>query len=281
MKRTLVIYESKYDYMEEMAKNTAMILGPSKYCRVQEFEEKYKEFDCFVIGCSMHDERSDEKIYKFVNNNKEWLTTKSVALFCTCINEKNGEKFLASLNKILGKCVLYSKALPNKLSIKDTVKFGLEVKHKRDHVKTVPHEEMRKYVEGFIKQHNTCDLATSGNKNIRSTPIEYTLKNHDLYFISEGGEKFANILVNPNVSISIYDNYDNMSKLAGMQILGNAVIIPNDSDEYNDFMKFRGLDVNKLPIFMNLIKVEIKGIEFLWSGFKNMGYDAKQYYSVV
>ncbi len=48
----------------------------------------------------------------------------------------------------------------------------------------------------------------------------FTKKDGFIYFISEGGEKFANILMNPNVSMAIYENYDRMDNLAGMQLWG-------------------------------------------------------------
>ena len=59
-------------------------------------------------------------------------------------------------------------------------------------------------IEKFIKSHNTCALATGYDDKIRCTPIEYLYLTGMFYIISEGGEKFANIMLNKNVSLSIF-----------------------------------------------------------------------------
>jgi hypothetical protein len=97
--------------------------------------------------------------------------------------------------------------------------------------------------------------------------------------LSEGGEKFANIILNTNVSIGICDPYKSMSDLAGMQISGTAEVIEMVSEEYKFILGKRKLDYEKilsLPMALNLLKIEIRKVEFLWSGFSKLGYDVKQ-----
>lgn len=61
--------------------------------------------------------------------------------------------------------------------------------------------------------------------------------------------------------------------------MGDAEIIDIGSDEYISVLTQRNLKYEKisaLPVALNLIKINIKKIEFLWSEFAKLGYDAKQ-----
>ena len=100
-----------------------------------------------------------------------------------------------------------------------------------------------------------------------------------MYFLSEGGEKFANILLNPNVSAAVFNEFKGMNQLRGMQIKGTAELIETGSDEYREFLLLRNLkyeNVMKLPSTLHLIRVRISKIEFLWSAFREMGANVKQ-----
>lgn len=97
--------------------------------------------------------------------------------------------------------------------------------------------------------------------------------------ISEGGQKFANILQNPNVSVAIFNEFQGMNQLRGMQIKGMAEIIETGSTQYLEFLTMKNLDyenVRKLPVALHLIRIKIEKIEFLWSGFRKMAVDVKQ-----
>jgi hypothetical protein len=99
------------------------------------------------------------------------------------------------------------------------------------------------------------------------------------YILSEGGEKFANILRNPKVSLCIYNEYQGMNELGGIQITGSAELVGTGTGEYTSVLNKKGLDldkINKLPISLNMIKITISKMEFLWSEFAKMGYDVKQ-----
>ena len=72
-----------------------------------------------------------------------------------------------------------------------------------------------------------------------------------MYFITEGGEKFANILLNNMVSISVYENYESMMKLAGMQITGRASIVDCNSQEYMDILGIKGINSEHIKALMS------------------------------
>ena len=162
----------------------------------------------------------------------------------------------------------------------EVINFSLKLKTlKEKYLDTVDKEELVKAVDEFLNSHNTCTLATCHGDKVRSTPIEYNYFNQHLYLLSEGGVKFSNLLVNDNVSVSIYDAFTGMNRLAGMQITGKATIVDHESAEYGNVLELKGLYIDAikaLPVEMNMIKIDIDAIEFLNSNFTKQGSDAKQ-----
>lgn len=312
MQRTIILYESRYGTTEVIAKNLSLILGPSKYCRIEDFKKSDKDFEFFVIGSPVYNEKVQLKILKFLEDNIEWIKDKRVAVFCTCISMKKEYEYINQLLGILGNSVVCFRALGgiiqlDKLNLEDyraielfcnkvnmpfididmydinkVIEFGIEIKNIRDDfIKRVPKTQLLKGVEEFLNAHNTCTLCTSSSIGVRGTPIGYSYKDGHIYIITEGGEKFANIILNNRVSITIYDNYQGMMKLSGMQIAGEASIVCNNTDEYKKILYLTGIDPDTIKSFsvnMNIIKIKMRKVEFLYSKFKNMGYDIKQTY---
>ena len=309
MQKTLIIYESKYGTTEKIAKYLSLVLGPAKYCKTSEFKDEFKDFDLILLGSPIYSGKIVPKIIDFIEKNINWLKTKKIALFCTCISTKDGNENLTKLEKILGK-VITKRALGgilkhNKLdeedsqalkefsekigftfddtdnfNLEDIINYGLELKSlKDDLIPLMPSLQLKNLIEEFLDSHNTCTLSTSYKERVRSTPIEYTYNNGYIYLISEGGEKFANLLLNNNVSIAVYEDYIGMNNLAGMQITGIASLIERNENEYKDVITMKGLNlnfINNMAVNMNIIKIKIIKIEFLYSKFKKMGYEPKQ-----
>lgn len=312
MQRTIVLYESRYGTTEDIAKKLSLILGPSKYCRIEDFKKSDKDFEFFVIGSPVYNEMIESKVLKFLEDNIEWIKYKRIAVFCTCISTKKEYEYINQMLGILGDSVVYFKALGGKVQldklsskdykaiepfcnkanmpfidinmydVKKVIEFGMNLKNIRDNfTRRVPANQLLKGIEEFLNAHNTCTLCTASSIGVRGTPIEYSYKNGCVYIITEGGEKFANILLNNKVSIAIYDNYQSMMKLGGMQITGEASIIYSNMDEYDQILHFKGINPDSIKAFsinMNIIKIKMRKVEFLYSKFKNMGYDTKQTY---
>lgn len=312
MIRTLVVYSSKYGSTRDAAKIIALINGPAMYCSVDEFKPEYKEFENIIIGSPLLQEKLEPSIIEFVGNNGDWLKEKPVSLFCTCLNKNGGLDQLRSLEKSMEIKAVSMKAIGGRLIIDQLDETDLELmKNFLDHV-NLPFEDMDFYneeeiiqysmklkylaekiivpldhdklkiaIDEFLSSHNTCTLATCHLDNVRSTPIEYNYYNGFLYLLTEGGEKFSNLLLNKNVSISVYEDYNGMNNLKGMQITGQASFIEDD-EEFNNVLKFKGLNVEfikSMPIKMNIVRIVPDKIEFLNSQFKNNGYSAKQIYN--
>lgn len=139
----------------------------------------------------------------------------------------------------------------------------------------------QKEIETFMKNKNTCTLATGYGDFVRATPLEYEYYDGNVYMISEGGVKFIGISKNKQVSICVYEDYQSMNHLCGLQISGEVEVLQPWSDEYVEVLKRKGLkieNISKLPFDMNVIKVVPNKYEFLYSKFKNLGFDSKQIY---
>jgi len=310
MVKTLILYESRYGSAERISKDLALILGPAKICRVSEFSGNISDFEFVVICSPVYSEVIDEGILAFVRGNAAVLSQKKVALLCVCMAVNLAGRYLEQLSSLLGKSVVLQSGVCgeinlDKLSSGDRaliegfykmtgtssvsssqsdksglVGLALRIKALKDEWKALKGEEpVKRHAEDFLAKHNTCVLATGHGDRVRATPIEYMYIDGYIYMLSEGGEKFANIILNPRVSIGICDPYKGMSELAGMQISGTAKVIEMGSGEYKYVLGKKELDYEKissLPMALNLMKIEITKIEFLWSGFSELGYDVKQ-----
>ncbi|SKA84995.1 Protoporphyrinogen IX oxidase, menaquinone-dependent (flavodoxin domain) [Caloramator quimbayensis] len=313
MIKTLIIYESRYGTTKKISEYMGLILGPANIINVKEFNEEHKKYDFIILGSPIYIESFEESMIRFVVENRDFLINKKVVLFCTCLNKNNNINYFKEIKSLLGsECIVMAKALGGKLklnelkdedykildsfsketgitlkdadifNLKEIIEFALDVKRYKDSlIPAAPVSKVKFLLEEFLNCHNTCTLSTGCDKRVRGTPIEYIYKEGHIYFFSEGGEKFANILLNENVSISIYDNYENMTKLAGVQISGKASIVEYGEKEYCKIAQMKGFKVEQLlqlPIKMNIIKVKLERAEVLYSKFKNMGYDSKQIY---
>lgn len=310
MFKTLVVYSGKYGTTEEVAKTISLITGPARYCSVENFKEEYRDFEFVVLGAPVYKEKLDQPMVEFVKKNVEWLNTKSVAVYCTCLDTNGGLRELNNLSSEFQVEFLTLKALGGRLILEDldsddqisieefldlvklphenmdfynkeeVIKFAMKLKGlKEELLEKLDHEKLMETIDEFINSHNTCTLATCNAGSVRSTPIEYSYINNHLYLLSEGGEKFSNLLLNSSVSVSIYNSFEGMNSIAGMQITGTASIISTSSEEYEAVIKLKGLDMealNRIPVLLNLIKIDMTRIEFLYSKFKQMGVDSKQ-----
>ena len=74
----------------------------------------------------------------------------------------------------------------------------------------------------------------------------YTYLDGNIYILSEGGEKFVHIILNPRTSLAVYEDYQGMDKLVGMQITGRASLMEESHSMYRDVSRAKGLSPEKL-----------------------------------
>lgn len=144
-------------------------------------------------------------------------------------------------------------------------------------------DSLLKEIEQFVLAHNTCALATGCREFIRCTPIEYNYARGKFWILSEGGLKFSALQENSNVCLAIYDPYTGFDKLGGLQVTGAAAMIEPWSDAYMSLLDYRKLpaeSLRKLPHPLYLICITPTKFDFLWSGFKKLGYSTRQHLSL-
>jgi len=310
MVKTLVLYESKYGFTKEIAKDAALVLGSSAYFHAGSVNKDINCFDVILICTPVYNDILPQSIMDFVANNAEILKSKRVILFCCCLEVDNGKVHLKPIREILGSAIVWQEIIGAKIEIshlnsndyndlkkvceKDEISFKdndlftkerylerlLKVKHIiGDDRVIIGRDEGMLHVENFLKKHNTCTLGTGYLHSVRTTPMEYIYIEGHIYLMSDAGEKFYYILQNPNVSVSIYDNYISYEEIGGLQIQGTATIIDTTTEEYYSIMKEKGLSdemLGKSEITPYLIRVDFEKIDFEWSEFEKMGYSIKQ-----
>lgn len=309
MIKTLILYESRYGSTWEAANIISLILGPSRRHPLSQFGEGCRDFDLIVMGTPIYNGNIHPKMQTFLDNEREWLDEKSIALFCTCLNGSEGLRVLREVEDSLGDNVLELGVLGGRLEMdrlndrdyealkkyisreglpsqgmdlfnsKEVVEWALRLIDIRDGLlDKLPVVELRREVEDFLNEHNTCTLATSSQDRVRATPLEYEYHQGHLYILSEGGMKFANLLSNSQVSVAVYEDYTDMDNILGMQITGQALVV-EELGEYQQAIEMKGLSmdyIRSLPVDLKLIRVDLEKVEFLNSQFEKKGYSTRQ-----
>lgn len=312
MNVTLILYESKYGTGESIAKSICPVLGPAKSFDINDAPQDIKYYSNIVLVFSLYGYESCKQILKYIEDNKIDFTSKKVALVCLGLNKQDGLNEINKIKTIINKEDVFSEFIKgemfiNKLSSEDKEKIksfcskvgmpfsdlgkldNREVwklgKNLREYFNTPqfipPVNVTKKEIESFLMNKNTCTLATGCEDFVRATPLEYEYYDGNIYIISEGGLKFIGLSKNNKVSVCVYEDYKNMNNLCGLQISGEVEILQPWGEEYLDVLRRKNLkieNISKLPFDMNVIKIIPKKYEFLYSKFKNLGFDSKQIY---
>ncbi len=130
-------------------------------------------------------------------------------------------------------------------------------------------DNVEKEIIDYISSNNVLHLATCKDNNPRSTPLEYHSEGMNIYIISEGGGKFANLRENPKVSLSIasiYKPLEDFFSARGAQIWGEAQVCTKETNPelfeegirvINPLEVLKQLGITQLPESFNykLIKI--------------------------
>lgn len=147
----------------------------------------------------------------------------------------------------------------------------------------MPKDQLKKVIESYITENNTCALATGTGDYIRCTPLEYSYRDGKFWIFSEGGEKFIGLEKNENVCLAVFDKYQGFANLKSIQVMGKARIIEPFSEEYILQAQYKKIPIEalkKLNPPMHLICVTPWKIEALFADLKKEGYDSRQTYEV-
>jgi uncharacterized protein YhbP (UPF0306 family) len=307
MDRTLIVYSTKYGSTRQLADKLARILGPAAAVTPAEFCPQHREYESVVLGSPVYGEKVLPEIEDFVANHCGWLITKRVALFAAGLMPSTA--CLDGIRTALGGSVLWNGAfggvlnpaalgeadLPALQQFATVTGVGIEYRDYRDdgvladqalalrralkNTRSLTKAALKKRIEEFLSAHNTCTLCTGHGNEVRATPIEYIYHDGALYFLSEGGEKFAHLLVNPFVSAAVYDAYQGFASLNGLQMTGTAELVDERSDTYRDVLAYKGLNseaLKRLPVGLHMVRMCIARCEFLSAVMRQDGYEARQ-----
>lgn len=310
MNSNLILYETHYGCAKKTAEIFSLILGYAKIYDIKDFSGDIKNYGRLIFVFGFHGNDTAEKIINYVAASKEAIKDKEILLIGVGL-EKNDlvsyvkiitdkmEKEADYIDFVHGeirvekltptdKSLLESFFEKHNIILSDMGKFkaseACDIAEKYYYIiknqgEKIEKEELTKICYKYLSEHNTCALCTGTQDFVRATPLEYLVKDKDLFIMTEGGMKFYGILQNKNVCIAIFESYKGMGKLRGMQITGTAERVEPFSEEYNDIIRQRNLKiemVKSLPVRMNIIKIKVSKIEYLNSDFKKKGYDNSQ-----
>ncbi len=314
MMNTLVIYEGTYGTAEKVAYNVGMIVGNTKVVSIETAPRELTSFQNVILVFSFrgYDTLSHTKPY--LREMEEKLRDKKMAVIGVGLAPVDLKHYMKVLNEFIvveEQCTYFvtghlcirelseedckvlqafteKMKMPfqdmGKLNLQEVADVGTSIRNQfRSIEKPMSQEMLEQEIEGFIKKHNMLALTTGSGNEVRCSPVEYIYNNKCFYIITEGGLKFRGLTQNNKVSFGIYDTYEGMNKLGGLQVTAYAEMIPLLCDEYIKIMGVRGVNletIHKLPIDLYVIKLVPNTYEFLYSPLKERGYDAKQYMEV-
>lgn len=282
MDTTLIVFE-KNAQTDQICELVARVLGPSVCVQPQEFSGVFDKHGTAVVIFTQEQGKLPQNIAKFLDDNASQLESRKVALICISGNKAASSRALRSAARKLSDNVSYAVRIPmgsKRLSVTEEIADKLvTLKRALFDSCDMPRDMLEERIENIMKSHNTCTLCTGHGGSIRATPIEYIYNGSALFFLSEGGEKFAHLFANSYACATVFNAYSGFDSLESIQIEGNATPIEAFSDEYNAIIEARGLSADKLrslPVRLNMFKLVPQRIEVLNSDFAKDGYMAKQ-----
>lgn len=310
MNNTLIINDGNYKISMKLGNILSLILMNAKNIEVNYAPIDISNYNNIVLVFSTYEINTKENVKEYLEHVKYMI--RDVKLVVVCVGAcKNINDYLDEIYKTLGRkadfIVFIDKNKSNEyktdkkiknikeskninyiiddINEEDVIKVCDDIyKFFNESKKKMPKNKLLSEITKFIKEHNTCALAT-GNKNfIRNIPMEYNYYNKNFYFITQEGYKFKGILQSSNVSIAIFNNHTSMDNVLGMQILGKGILLDRNSNEYLEVIENNNIKIEeyKNPSFeINLLKVVPENIEFINSEFKKNGFDSKQIYDLL
>jgi len=94
-------------------------------------------------------------------------------------------------------------------------------------------ESLEQEITDYLEKNHLCSLATCGKDGIpRISVVDYMNKGLTIYILSEGGQKFQNLLKNKNVAIGISTSAKTSLSVRGVNIWGIAEIFNDTTKEF-------------------------------------------------
>ena len=109
---------------------------------------------------------------------------------------------------------------------------------------TSSHErELGGVISDYLSSHTVCTMAVSDGKNPSAHTVYYVSRGLRLYFQSDSQSQKIHVLrANPKVGYTVDEDYDDWSKIKGVQAFGRARVIGED-----EAVRIRELFTQKFP----------------------------------
>lgn len=314
MINTLILYESKYGTGQKTAQAIGYVVGNTRVISVEEMPQSLIAYQNILFVFSFYGPETAHKTKIVLKKFRKEIVEKKLGIVGVGLSEADFKTYLGEVDLVVGRASDFNCFVGGQMRIKSISKedlaalkmfeqiTGTEVADRgtfdirqvielaiklRDVFGRCPApmepSRLKNEIEAFICEHNMLALATSNENTPRCSPVEYLYRKGSFYIFTEGGLKFAGILEQSTVSFGIYNRYDNMTNVKGMQVTAQAEIIPFLSKEYRAVIEEKGIHISaieKRPIDLYLIRLNPRRYDFLNLEFKKDGYDAKQTYIV-
>jgi len=284
MFRTVIIYDSASEAALSAARQMSLLLAPARHYRCSEFRPEFiQDNDDFVIGGTLGDSAARTEIGAFLKANRELLREKPLAFFN--LSPERGDDATAVLGKACGRsdAPAASIAVANgEPDVTALVDFSLKLREiKEGRQATLPAPELKEHVEELLGNQKYCTVCTGFNGNVRGTVISYTYHQGRLYAFCEGTRKFANILRNDRVCVTVFGPHRGGALAAGLQLFGTARIHYPGTEGYRRIFEVSRLKYDRimsLPFLLNGLEIRLERAEFFWSNWRKTGLAPRQVY---
>ncbi|MEW6142726.1 MAG: pyridoxamine 5'-phosphate oxidase family protein [Chloroflexota bacterium] len=279
MTRTLILYETSNDTARMAIRQMSLILGPCKCFPISEFKKEAVDGYTFVIVGGEGVEPCTTRLNAFVADNKGWLSTKPTAMFLISGDPPGAWSIIKAMSHSLNNPEAHLEVIPggaNGVEPAQLVDSAMRLRAARSrNLKVMPRDELKKRIEDILRSELYLILCTGAGTRVRGTTIGYTYQDGKVYAFCEGSEKYANLLLNPSVSLALYT----LPEKVGLQISGTAVICYPGTPEYAGMCRLLKRDHQRylnLPFQLNGIIITLHKAEYYLAKLKDQGYDSKQ-----
>ncbi len=277
MIRTLLVYDGKMSSAERIAERLSYLIGNAKVCELSEAPADFSVYEGYCMVFNFYGAVTAARETEFLRAHKDDMKDSRIAMVGIGFSDLGFMNYIVNLEKMTGLSGIEGYFLTHE---SEADRIGSEIGNlMRRPEHPMEKEKLSEEIDTFVEAHNTLSLATATGDYLRNTPLEYLYLDGQFYIITEGGNKFRGILDNGRFCATIFDSFTQMGSTKGLQITGEAQIVPVGSKEYLDTMAARKItpeQLKQLPVTMFIVKLVPMKYEMLNSEFKKDGYDVHQ-----
>jgi hypothetical protein len=278
MIRTLLIYDGKMSSAERIAGQLSYLIGSTKVAEITEAPEASDLYEGYCFVFNFYGAVTTGRVSEYLIRNRAQMTGKRISLVGLGFSDGGFMSYIVQMEKECGISGMEGYFVSDDQQV---TRVGCEI----GSLMKVPQHPMDREplldaIDMFLDAHRTMALATSATGYVRCTPLEYQYIEGRFYIITEGGNKFRGIMENGIVSAAIFDPYNEGTPCRGIQLLGQAQLVPYMDEEYTAAFEEKGIsrgDIEAMPVTMFVIRITPLRYEFFNTELENDGFDSRQF----